>query len=38
VCDKLLESRDTYGFSYFSVPVGAPIDVLGPVIERVAGR
>ena len=36
VCEKLLEVRETLGFSYFVSPVGARPEVLGPVIERLA--
>jgi probable F420-dependent oxidoreductase len=37
VCDRLIEVRDTFGFSYFAGPVGMTPDALGPVIERLAG-
>jgi probable F420-dependent oxidoreductase len=37
VCDKLLAVRDTFGFSYFTGPVGTRAESLGPVIERLAG-
>jgi probable F420-dependent oxidoreductase len=37
VCDKLLETRDVFGFSYFAGAVGADPAQLAPVINRVAG-
>jgi len=37
VCDRLLATRDEFGFSYFSTPVGGTPDTLAPVIERLAG-
>ncbi len=37
VCDKLLEDRDVFGFTYFAAPVGARLDLLAPVIERLGG-
>jgi probable F420-dependent oxidoreductase len=37
VCDKLRETRDTFGFSYFAGAVGQDPTLLAPVIERVAG-
>lgn len=37
VCDKLIETRDTLGFSYFAGPVGARPETLAPIIERLAG-
>lgn len=36
VCDKLLQVRDTLGFTYFVSPVGARPELLGPVIERLS--
>lgn len=38
VCEKLIETRERYGISYFSAPVDARPEVLAPVIERLAGR
>ena len=37
VCQKLLDTRDRYGISYFAAPIDAHPDVLAPVIERLAG-
>jgi hypothetical protein len=37
VCDKLREARDQFGFSYFAPPVGASMESLAPVVERLAG-
>jgi len=37
VCEKLLETRDAYGISYFVAPVAAAPESLAPVIERLAG-
>ena len=37
VCDKLLATRESLGFSYFTAPVGARPESLAPVIERLAG-
>jgi hypothetical protein len=36
-CEKFRATRDTYGISYWSVPVGTPPEALGPVIDRLAG-
>jgi probable F420-dependent oxidoreductase len=38
ICDKLLEVRETLGFSYFTSPVGTPPESLAPIIERLAGK
>lgn len=37
VCQKLVETRERYGISYFSAPIDARPEVLAPVIERLAG-
>jgi probable F420-dependent oxidoreductase len=37
VCKKLVDTRATYGISYFAAPIDARPDVLAPVIERLAG-
>ena len=37
VCEQLLETRERYGISYFTAPIDARPEVLGPVIERLAG-
>ena len=37
VCDKLLATRDNFGLSYFTGPVGTRAESLAPVIERLAG-
>jgi hypothetical protein len=36
VCQKLVETRDTYGISYFAAPIDARPEVLAPVIEELA--
>lgn len=38
VCEKLAETRDTYGISYFSVPIDAPPASFGSVVAELAGR
>jgi probable F420-dependent oxidoreductase len=38
VCDKLMQVRDSFGFSYFACPVLAKPASLAPVIERLAGQ
>jgi probable F420-dependent oxidoreductase len=38
VCDKLMQVRDSFGFSYFACPVFAKPATLAPVIERLAGQ
>ncbi|MBL7496712.1 TIGR03621 family F420-dependent LLM class oxidoreductase [Frankia sp. CNm7] len=38
VCAKLLDTRDRFGISYFSAPLGATPESLAPVIERLSGR
>jgi probable F420-dependent oxidoreductase len=38
VSEKLLATRDTFGFSYFVAPVGVRPESLAPVIERIAGQ
>ena len=37
VCQKLVETRERYGISYFTAPIEAPPEVMAPVIERLAG-
>jgi probable F420-dependent oxidoreductase len=37
VCDKLLETRERLGITYYMSPVGANPKVLVPIIERLAG-
>jgi probable F420-dependent oxidoreductase len=37
VCDKLLATRESLGFSYFTAPVGVRPESLAPVIARLAG-
>ena len=37
VCQQLVETRERYGISYFTAPIDARPEVLGPVIERLAG-
>lgn len=36
VCDKLLATRETFGFTYFAAPVGVPMEYLAPVVDRLA--
>jgi probable F420-dependent oxidoreductase len=38
VCEKLVETREKYGISYFASPIDARPDVIAPVIERLAGK
>ena len=38
VCDKLMQVRDSFGFSYFACPVFAKPVTLAPVIARLAGQ
>ena len=37
VCEQLVGTRERYGISYFTAPIDARPEVLGPVIERLAG-
>jgi len=37
VCERLVDTRRTYGISYFLTPVDGRPDRLAPVIERLAG-
>jgi probable F420-dependent oxidoreductase len=37
VCDKLLETRHRFGFSYFVAPIRASPESLAPVIHRLSG-
>ncbi|WP_007516217.1 MULTISPECIES: TIGR03621 family F420-dependent LLM class oxidoreductase [Pseudofrankia] len=38
VCAKLRDTRDRFGISYFSAPLGATPESLAPVVERLSGR
>jgi hypothetical protein len=38
VCQKLVETREKYGISYFTAPIEARPDVMAPVIEQLAGK
>jgi probable F420-dependent oxidoreductase len=38
VCEKFRQTRDRYGINYFLAPVGAPPELMAPVIERLAGH
>jgi probable F420-dependent oxidoreductase len=38
VCEQLIDTRARFGISYFAAPIDAPPEVLGTVIERLAGR
>jgi probable F420-dependent oxidoreductase len=33
VCERLIDTRDRYGITYFAAPIDAKPEVLGPVIE-----
>jgi probable F420-dependent oxidoreductase len=37
VCDRLLATRDDFGFSYFAPPLGGDPDAFAPLVERLAG-
>jgi probable F420-dependent oxidoreductase len=37
VCAQLVETRARYGINYFTAPIDARPEVMGPVIERLAG-
>jgi alkanesulfonate monooxygenase SsuD/methylene tetrahydromethanopterin reductase-like flavin-dependent oxidoreductase (luciferase family) len=37
VCERLVETRDRYGITYFAAPIDARPEVLAPVIEALAG-
>jgi probable F420-dependent oxidoreductase len=37
VCERLVDTRDRYGISYFAAPIDAKPEVLAPVIEALAG-
>jgi probable F420-dependent oxidoreductase len=37
VCEKLVDTRDTFGISYFTAPIEARPEVLAPVIDRLTG-
>lgn len=36
VCERLLDTRDRYGITYFAAPIDAKPEVLAPVIEALA--
>jgi probable F420-dependent oxidoreductase len=38
VCERLVETRDRVGISYFAAPIDAKPEVLGPVIEALRGH
>lgn len=38
ICEKLVETRATFGLSYFSAPIGARPELMAPVIEQLAGK
>jgi hypothetical protein len=38
VCDRLLATRDEFGFSYFAPPLGGSPETFAPLIERLAGN
>jgi hypothetical protein len=37
VCERLVDTRDRYGISYFAAPIDAKPGALAPVIEALAG-
>jgi probable F420-dependent oxidoreductase len=37
VCDRLLATRDDFGFSYFAPPLGGDPEAFAPLVERLAG-
>jgi probable F420-dependent oxidoreductase len=37
VCQKLVETRERYGISYFAAPIDGRPEAMAPVIERLAG-
>jgi probable F420-dependent oxidoreductase len=37
VCERLVDTRDRYGISYFAAPIDAKPEVLAPVIAALAG-
>jgi len=38
VCEKLVQTREKFGFSYFAAPVGSAPELMRPVIERLGGN
>lgn len=38
ICEKLVETRATFGLSYFSAPIDARPELMAPVIEQLAGK
>ena len=36
VCERLLDTRDTYGITYFAAPIEAKPEVMAPVIAALA--
>ncbi len=36
VCERLVDTRDRYGITYFAAPIDAKPEVLAPVIEALA--
>jgi probable F420-dependent oxidoreductase len=38
VCEKLVETREKYGISYFTAPIEARPEVIAPVIDQLAGK
>jgi probable F420-dependent oxidoreductase len=38
VCDRLLATRDDFGFSYFAPPLGGDPDAFALLVERLTGR
>jgi probable F420-dependent oxidoreductase len=37
VCERLIDTRDRYGITYFAAPIDAKPEVLGPVIKALQG-
>jgi hypothetical protein len=38
VCERLIDTRDRFGITYFAAPIDAKPEVLGPVIEALRGH
>jgi hypothetical protein len=36
VCERLVDTRDRYGISYFAAPIDAKPEALAPIIEALA--
>ncbi|MFN8025792.1 MAG: TIGR03621 family F420-dependent LLM class oxidoreductase [Acidimicrobiia bacterium] len=38
ICEKLVQTRETFGLSYFSAPIDAKPELMAPVIDQLAGK